>query len=202
MFQPLLDLIQNFIDQVSRIADALELIAKSTYYKEDVSIKEKELKRQQREEAEAQRKETLDELAALKIPYSAEMSNEQLAKRLNDNREKAIEKLKAEAAPKEETKPAPEPEKKAAPKKATPKKADEPKAPVAEETKEDEAVAMGDEELRAACKEICQVKGDAWLIKFFEGYKFESPTNKISGITQAERRPFITAAAKASKAEG
>ena len=246
MFQPLLDLIERFIVVMERIADALELCAKNDYYKSDIALREKELKAAKAKEEEARRQAILNELAALKIPYAAEMSTDQLQKRLDECREKAEAKLKAEAEeepkvePKAEPKvePKAEPKKKAAAKpkaepkvepkaepkvepKAEPKKkaAAKPKAkpepkvepkaepkvePKAEpkvepkaETKE--TAAVSDEELRSFCVAVCQEKGDAWLVDFFNKYAKTNSMKytRISQLQGAERKAFMDAASAA-----
>ena len=201
MFQPLLDLIERFIVVMERIADALELCAKNDYYKADIALKEKELKAAKAKEEEARRQTILNELAALKIPYAAEMSTDQLQKRLDDCREKAEAKLKAEAEaePKAEPKVEPKAEPKVEPKaepKVEPKA--EPKVEPKAETKE--TAAVSDEELRTFCVAVCQEKGDAWLVDFFNKYAKENNMKytRISQLQGAERKEFINAASAAS----
>jgi outer membrane biosynthesis protein TonB len=206
MFQPLLDLIERFINVMERIADALELSAKNTYYKEDISIKEKEARELKKKEEEAKRKQVLDELMILKIPYAPEMSTEQLEKRLNDHRDAAIEKIKAaEKALETPAKPE-EPKKAKAPAKpkAEPKVPAAPVAPVVEEVKEEpktEEAGVDDESLRAFCVSVCQRKGDPWLVNFFSDYakKNKMAYTRISQLIGSERTAFMNAASDACK---
>ena len=199
MFQPLLDLIERFIVVMERIADALELCAKNDYYKSDIALKEKELKAAKAKEEEARRQTVLNELAALKIPYAAEMSTDQLEKRLHECRERAEAKLRAEAEakeePKAEAKVEPKEEPKAKPKKkASAKPKAEPKPEPKPEPKE--TAAVSDEELRSFCVAVCQDKGDAWLSDFFYTWAKENGMKhtRISHLQGAERKAFMDAA--------
>ena len=181
MFQPLLDLIERFVLVMERIADALELSAKNSYYKEDIALKEKEVREQKKKEEEAKRKAILDELISLKIPYSPEMSTEQLEKRLNENRERALAKLNApvdipgvgtcpEPAKQEPAKTEEAPAKPKATKSKAKKEAAKPEPEETEEAPVNPPATVSDEELRAFCADICQDKGDAALVNFFDSY--------------------------------
>jgi len=208
MFQPLLDLIERFINVMERIADALELSAKNSYYKEDIALKEKEAREQKRISEEARRKEILDELISLKIPYASEMSTEQLEKRLNEFREKALEKLKAaESTDLPGVGTAPEPKKAKAPAKP---KVEPQTTPAVDSSAVDssavevpavEVPAVSDEELRAFCVEICQKMGDPWLVNFFAEYakKNKFAYTRISQLVGIERNQFMSVASASCK---
>ena len=190
MFQPLLDLIQSFITEISRIADALELIAKSTYYKEDVAIREKEVREAKKKEEELRRKGILEQLIARKIPYSAEMSTDQLEKRLEH---------KAEPEAKEEPEVKEEPKAKSKSKNKT-KAKEEPEVKAEPEVKEEPKATISDEQMREACVELCNQKSSPWLVDFFTNYTFKTPAVRISAIAQGERQKFLDdAKAEASK---
>ena len=203
MFQPLLDLIERFVVVMERIADALELCAKNDYYKSDIALKEKELKAAKAKEEEARRQTILNELAALKIPYAAEMSTDQLEKRLDECREKAEAKLKAEAEAKLRAEAEAKEEPKAEPKKKAPAKPKaEPKAEPKVEPKAEpkETAAVSDEELRSFCVAVCQERGDPWLSDFFYTWAKEKGMKhtRISHLQGAERKAFMDAASEAS----
>jgi len=202
---------------LARIADATEIIAKSAYVSVNgpqVERAEAKIEAKAKAESDAdytkKREALIAEFVELKVPFSREMPNEQLAAHLQACKERlANDKIKADKEAEEKAKADAEAKDKAeaqtkadaltaqkeakakADAEAKAKKTNPAEAPKAAEATTTETVT--DDDMKAVLVEATRVVGDQETLAFFNAFPFKGKYTSLRMISQEERPGWIAA---------
>ena len=196
----------DFFKDISRIADALEVIAKTMYHGARPVVDPLAEAEKRKAEA-AERDSVIAELESLKIPYATEMPTDRLKLHLTERRDQAKAKLEADAKAKT-------PADDAAAKAAKAKKDADAKAAKAKKDADDAAAKAKTTPTsrplnEAELEQIKQVIGRATaelgkdeagtdvVVTLFTQYPFSSPVKKARDINAADLPAFIAHLEKA-----
>lgn len=197
---------------LARIADATEIIAKSAYVSVNgpqVERAEAKIEAKAKAESDAEytkkREALIAEFVELKVPFSREMPNEQLAAHLQACKERiandkikadkdAEDKAKAESQAKADALTAQKEAKAKADAEAKAKKTKPAETPkTAEPPKTETKTEVTDDDMKAVLVEATRVVGDQETLAFFNAYPFKGKYTSLRMISQEERPGWIAA---------